>query len=80
MRSTFIGANQMTPRRKDPAGKHLRLHNQARSPDQEAKIMTRLKAKEEKRRQKLKDLGIDYDFEGYAEKAKPKPKHTTFED
>ena len=41
-------------------------HNAPRSDEQQAKRVARLTAKEKKKRAKLKALGVDYEFRGYA--------------
>ena len=42
------------------------LLTQPKSPEQQERIIKRLLAKEEAKREKLASLGIDYDFEGYS--------------
>lgn len=42
-----------------------RQHNKTRSTEQHTKVVTRLRAKEDKKRTQLKELGIEYDFPGY---------------
>lgn len=50
-------------------------HNRERTPEERSKAITRLGKKEQRKREKLKALGIDYDFKGYvtakAEDASP---------
>jgi len=41
-------------------------HNQEKSPEQVERTVKRLLSKETRKRKKMKDLGIDYDFAGYA--------------
>ncbi len=70
--STFVGANKKF--KVIPWSKiHRQKHNKEKTEEQRAKIVERLVSNEEKKRQQLKELGIDYDFPGYSAKAK-KPK------
>lgn len=49
----------------------LRLF-QPKTPEQQAKIEAALLARQEKRRQRIKESGIDYDFEGYVSCTSPR--------
>jgi nucleolar protein 15 len=60
----FVGANRkfiVADRFKTLRKKH----NKPKTKEQQAKTVNRLLSKEEKKRQQLKELGIDYDFPGY---------------
>lgn len=50
------------------------VFNRDRSTKEQAKRVKNLLKKDEKRKQKLQDLGIDYEFDGYAKNASQKPK------
>ena len=64
---TFKGTNQrfkQIPWRKIESERH----NKERTKGQEAKRKSKLAHKDERRQQKIKDAGIDYEFDGYASK------------
>jgi len=74
---TFKGANKTF--KKIPWKKIAReQHNKTREPKQAEKLVKKLMSKEKKKRQKLKDLGINYEFGGYAATIKPVPTHKKF--
>lgn len=50
--------------------KAKKAHNKKRTQEQTDKLVGRLVSKENKKREKLKALGIEYDFEGFASQAK----------
>ena len=67
-KATFKGANRKF--RVKPVGKIEReRHNRVRDEAGHAKMVGRLVAREKKQRDKLRALGIEYDFQGYAEAA-----------
>ncbi len=85
---TFKGSNRMF--RKPKAHLlHAQRHNAAKTPESQRKALTRVKSRHSKTKQRLSDLGIDYDFpevkapEGgtagrdAAEKEKPKKRKVT---
>ncbi|GBG72222.1 hypothetical protein CBR_g11154 [Chara braunii] len=74
---TFFRANRVF---KPWLGKkrHKAAHDRARNPEAAAKLLARLKKSDKKRREKLKAVGIDYVFQGYASLVPPKPKHVKF--
>ena len=49
-------------------------HNKKRSKVECQRVVTRLCKKEQKKRKRLKELGIDYDFKGYTTAAVPEAK------
>lgn len=56
-------------------------HNKEKSKKEHEKQVENILKKEKRKRKKIKDLGIDYDFPGYASEVKTKlPKHTKFSD
>jgi len=60
---------------------HRKRHNSTKSHDQLQRNIDKLLKKEEKKRQKLKDLNIDYNFPGYKALIPEKAKiHQIFED
>ncbi len=62
---TFVGANRKF--KTIPWNKIQRIkQNKAKTPEETEKITARLLAKEEEKRNKLKELGINYEFPGYA--------------
>jgi nucleolar protein 15 len=62
--STFVGANRKF-RVADRFKTLRKKHNKPKTKEQQAKTVHRLLSKEEKKREQLKELGIDYDFPGY---------------
>ncbi|ETW05038.1 hypothetical protein H310_04083 [Aphanomyces invadans] len=73
----FIGANRTfrpIPYRKLA----IREHNAGKTYEQQEAINARLLAKETIKRNKLKALGIEYEFEGYAGSAPAKSSHVKF--
>ncbi|PWN37606.1 uncharacterized protein FA14DRAFT_159577 [Meira miltonrushii] len=62
--SLWVGANRTY--RKIPADRKFRVsHNKARTQEQKERAETKLLQRQEKRRKRIKQQGIDYDFEGY---------------
>lgn len=55
------------------------MHNRQRSAKEQKTRVKSLVKKENKRRKKLKDLGIDYDFPGYKAKVPAVPKRKKFD-
>lgn len=49
-------------------------HNQPRTEEQKDRILQRLASKEMKKRKKIQELGIDYEFAGYSSFIQPKTK------
>ena len=63
---TFAGANRRF--KKVPWQKLAReRHNRARTPEEGARLLKSLAKKEQKRKDRIKAEGIDYEYEGYAE-------------
>ena len=63
---TFAGANRRF--KKMPWQKLAReKHNRARTPEEGARLLKNLAKKEQKRKDRIKAEGIDYEYEGYAE-------------
>ena len=63
---TFAGANRRF--KKMPWQKLAReKHNRARTPEEGARLLKSLAKKEQKRKDRIKAEGIDYEYEGYAE-------------
>jgi len=61
----WIGANRKF--RPIPKGRVERLkHNAPKTDEQKAQITTRLVKREQMKRDRLRELGIEYDFDGYA--------------
>jgi len=56
----------------------LQEHNKPKTPQEVEMLAERLVKKETAKRRKLQELGIDYDFPGFAAQVKPKPKHKVF--
>ncbi|KAI9138757.1 hypothetical protein BKA69DRAFT_1089816 [Paraphysoderma sedebokerense] len=54
-------------------------HNKPKSTEQYSRMVKRLVGKEEKKRQKLKEMGIEYDFDGYSAIVKPSASAPTAE-
>jgi len=74
----FKGANRVF--KKIPWRKIARAqHNKPKEPAQMEKLAKRLLLKEEKKRKQLQELGISYDFPGYAAEVQGKAKHTKFD-
>lgn len=62
--SLWIGANRTY--RKIPADRRFRVsHDKARTDEQKQRVETKLLQRQEKRRNRIKEQGIDYEFEGY---------------
>lgn len=62
--SLWIGANRTY--RKIPADRKFRVsHDKVRTQEQKERAETKLLQRQEKRRKRIKQQGIDYDFEGY---------------
>lgn len=57
-----------------------RQHNQPKSYEQKKRNLSRLLKKDEKKRQRLEQLGIDFDFKGYVATVAPSAKHMKFEE
>ncbi|XP_028399417.1 MKI67 FHA domain-interacting nucleolar phosphoprotein-like [Dendronephthya gigantea] len=78
----WIGSNRRF--RTKPYGRtNTDNHNRPRNIKQHTKQVSNLVSREGKKRAKLKELGIDYDFPGYmaeAGKHKRGPKHTKFKE
>ncbi|PKC70645.1 RNA-binding domain-containing protein [Rhizophagus irregularis] len=75
----WIGANKVY--KPEPYLKmELKRRTKKKSLKQVENKIQKLVKKEEMKRKKLKDLGIDYDFPGYAACVMPKAKHIKFED
>jgi len=75
---TFKGANRKF--KKIPYKKLAKKqHNAEKEPQQTQKTILKLLKKEKGKRQKIKDLGIDYEFSGYAATVPPVPTHKKFE-
>eukprot|EP00245_Coleochaete_scutata_P011480 TRINITY_DN4270_c0_g1_i1.p1 TRINITY_DN4270_c0_g1~~TRINITY_DN4270_c0_g1_i1.p1 ORF type:complete len:420 (-),score=123.73 TRINITY_DN4270_c0_g1_i1:610-1683(-) len=55
-------------------------HNRERTPEQVQRVMTRLVKRQDKRMEKLKAAGIDYDFEGFRALVPAKAKHVKYDD
>ena len=55
-------------------------HNAVKTKEQEVTQTKRLLKKEKRKRKKLKELGIDYEFSGYAGKLQPKSKKIKFDE
>eukprot|EP00244_Chara_vulgaris_P003620 TRINITY_DN1671_c0_g1_i2.p1 TRINITY_DN1671_c0_g1~~TRINITY_DN1671_c0_g1_i2.p1 ORF type:complete len:474 (+),score=140.70 TRINITY_DN1671_c0_g1_i2:472-1893(+) len=74
---TFFRANRVF---KPWLGKkrHKVLHDRVRNPEKAALLVARLRKRDNKRRAKLKVMGIEYDFQGYASLVPPKRKHVKF--
>jgi len=53
-------------------------HNQAKEPEQVQKTIQKLLQKESKKRTRLAELGINYNFPGYAADTQAQPKHKKF--
>ncbi|KAJ1675187.1 nucleolar protein, partial [Spiromyces aspiralis] len=53
-------------------------HNRERTPQEHGKIVKRLIKKEKRKRDKFRELGIDYEFPGYESVKPPSPKHVRF--
>ncbi|KAI8910416.1 hypothetical protein EDD86DRAFT_275468 [Gorgonomyces haynaldii] len=53
---------------------HRQKHNAKKTPEQKAKNLDKLVMKEEQKRKRLQELGIDYEFEGYKEARTKKAK------
>lgn len=66
---TFRGANKVLipPRTKN---RHRAIHNKIKSAEQYQKAIDRLLEKEELKRKKLEEKGIDYEFPGFSAIAK----------
>lgn len=56
-----------------------REHNQPQTYEQRQKSLQRLVQKDMKKRQRLEELGIDYEFTGYAAAVTPASKHVKFD-
>lgn len=67
--NTFKGANKrfVVPH---TINRHRAVHNKKRSPEEYQKSIDKLLEKEEKRRKKIEEFGIDYEFPGYSAIAK----------
>lgn len=64
------------PRRKI----EIKRQNKEKTDKEYEKQVSNILKKEQKKRKKMKDLGIDYEFPGYASEVKAKhPKHTRFD-
>jgi len=75
---TFKGANRKF--KKIPYRKIAKeQHNKPKEPEQAERTIKRLVKNENKKREKLKELGIEYDFAGYAANVIPAPLHKKFE-
>jgi nucleolar protein 15 len=55
-------------------------HNATKTMEQEETKVKRLVKREKRKRKKLKELGIDYEFEGYAGQIREKPKKIKFDE
>lgn len=55
-------------------------HNQDKSHAQQQKRLTKLVKKENAKRQRLTQLGIDFDFDGYSKRVQPPSKHIKYSD
>lgn len=63
------------PRQKN----EIKKQNKPKTDEEHQKQVSNILKKENKKRKKMKDLGIDYDFPGYASEIQTKrPKHTRF--
>ncbi|KAL9966246.1 hypothetical protein ACROYT_G024294 [Oculina patagonica] len=63
------------PRQKN----EIKKQNKTKTDEEHQKQVKNILRKEQKKRKKMKDLGIDYEFPGYASEIKTKhPKHTRF--
>ncbi|PFX30480.1 MKI67 FHA domain-interacting nucleolar phosphoprotein-like [Stylophora pistillata] len=59
----------------------VKKQNKKKSKEGQETQLRNILKKERRKRRKMKDLGIDYDFPGYAKEIKTKlPKYTTFND
>jgi len=77
--NTFKGANRKFKR--IPFRKLAKeIHNSPKEPEQVQKTIKRLLKKEKMKRQKIKELGIEYEFPGYSSKVNPAPTYKNFKD
>ena len=73
--SLFVGANKefrVPPRRE----KHIEKHNRKREPEEQQKVTKSLIKKDKLRKKRLEELGIKFDFPGYAATLPVRPKVT----
>jgi len=72
----WIGADQKF--KKVPMARVYRLsHNKLRTEEEKDRVDKRLLKRQEQRKRKLKEVGIDYDFEVVAYKKKQRTNHAT---